>query len=593
MNESLLLRLFTLSSLCVIALLPAYYLLGYSTLGIVNSIQHLRSHRSYIFKFEDILIASIATLSLIIISCKIARLFPTIQLILNLSIIVSLVFTLVKLLSYKFNSIHDKFPLPNWRYVVFWCILFVNYLIRSIVKARTLTDAQYIPSRFHTDIFWYIRRSWIFLGQPSHLQFENDQSILDILYASPKLLSTLIYATFTYVSNDIGVSGTIVTSIVLASITVKYIILIRNNQNFDYSLVTLALIALVIFQPILGWMQDQFLWSNLLCIYLLIYTLEDLLVSSQFNSKSLVKFAISMIALAGFYPAQLPFFMIAWMIGLVFHPQIKKNRLKKHISSSFLITIAIFCLFITQYFDTDEVMQRFNVLDTHLGLNIRYISFWSILDLIPKTGGTPRNLGTIVLITISLTIGLTTTRYCIKLAPSFDKWFKLLFALYTVYSCSYIILPGAYRQSKFLFTYIVPLIVFCLIKIVLDGDLKKRKFIKILLPLIAIYVSINSFIQPYKPHVSKEIATVIEDIKLRNNPIIFYTSSGSIAHGYYYFAFQLRDLDFQLIGGCPEKKDLEPIDSTMNTVIIAESCPKITMKPQLQSQIIYTNINGS
>ena len=339
-------------------------------------------------------------------------------------------------------------------------------------------------------------------------------------------------------------------------------------------------------------MQDQFFWSNILCIYLLIYALEDLWQSPQIDRKFPLKFAIAIFALMGFYPSQLPFFLLAGGIGLWLHPNLNRKNLQKHLLNILGISAIAFGLFISQFLNTDEVVKHFDISDAVHGQNIGYIPFWSILDVVPKTGGTPKDLGGIILIVVSSTIGFLVTRYCIKLIPSLKPYFNLAFILYGVYSLSYLILPGAYRQSKFFFIYILPLIVFCWIKVLLNRDLKRRKTIKTLLAILAVYVSINSFTKPYKPHVNQEISTAIEKIKLLNQPITFYTNTGSIAHGYYYFAYQLRSLDFQLMPHCPSPEELNASDNGLNTIVIAKSCPAIPTQSPLQARIFYTNING-
>ncbi len=68
---------------------------------------------------------------------------------------------------------------------------------------------------------------------------------------------------------------------------------------------------------------------------------------------------------------------------------------------------------------------------------------------------------------------------------------------------------------------------------------------------------------------------------------------GSISHGYYYLAYRLRNLDFKPIQGCPQVGELNSVEINTNTIVVADSCPKITVKPELRRAIIYTNINGS
>ncbi|MGL6343788.1 MAG: hypothetical protein ACRC80_32170, partial [Waterburya sp.] len=403
-----------------------------------------------------------------------------------------------------------------------------------------------------------------------------------------------IYATFTYVSGDIGIAATIVSSIILAAIIAKYLILIKTKPNFDYSIVTLALIVLIIFQPIWCWLQDQFYWSNLLAIYLLIYALEDHLTNSaKINNICLVKFAIAMIALVGFYPSQLPFFMMAAMIAIVFNSALDNQSRRKYLLAILLITFTVACLFITQYLDTSEVVKHFDLADSQHGQKFNYIPFWSFLDFIPRTGGTPKDLGAVLLISASLVVGFLATKYCIQAVPKTANWFKLLIILYTIYSFSYLILPGEYRQSKFLFTYIVPLIIFCLIETFSQVNWQRKLSIKILFSVLAVYVGVKSYLKPYKPHVSKEIESAIATVNSLQKPSVIYMNEGSIAHGYYYFAYQIRSLDFQLISECPEASELNSLDSDAKTIVIASSCPKIAVKTALQSKIIYTDINGS
>ena len=597
MTEFLIFKLLTSSLLSILLLLLLYYVLGYSTLSVVNSLWHLRFNQSHRFKFEDILVASIATLSLIITSCKVVEVFPQVQLILKLSTVVSIICLLFGFCYAHFSGIKEQvaLPLPNWKYALLWLLLFSNYLLRAAIKAKSLVAAQYIPSGFNTDIFLYIRRSIVFLGEATRIQLENNQEMLDILYNSPKLLSTFIYATFAYVSRDVGIAATIVTSLILAAIILKYLILIQTesnlNSSLNYSIATIALIILIIFQPVWCWLQDQFYWSNLLCIYLLVYALEDLLTSQKISNIYLVKFAIAIIALAGFYPSQIPFLMIAVMSGIVFNSSLDHQSRHKYLLRIFLITSFVVCLFISQYLDTSEVVKHFDISDAEHGQKLNYIPFWSFLDFMPRTGGTPKDFGAILLIATSLIVGFTTTKYCIKASPQNANWFKLLIGLYSIYSVSYLILPGEYRQSKFFFTYIVPLIIFCVIKIFAQVNFSSKKAFKILLSILAVYVVAKSFLKPYKLHVSSKISSAIEAVSLINQPTLIYMNEGSITHGYYYFAYQIRNLDFQLISGCPQASEVNSLDHS-KTLVIASSCPDITVEAKLQTKIIYTDING-
>ncbi|MEL6909923.1 MAG: hypothetical protein AAFO85_06915 [Cyanobacteria bacterium J06598_4] len=586
-------RLITLSLLCILVLFPCYYLLGYSVLRAIACFWDLRFNQSLNYKFEDVLVTAIATLSLILISCKVVGVFPQIHLVWLISMGIAIacllwIFVSTRVFKIKPGSTHPL-PLPNGQYVLSGLLLLAIYLVRVLIKAKTLADAQYIPSRFNTDIFLYIRRSIVFLGDSARLQSENGQSIIDILYDSPKLLSTLIYSSFTHISGDIGIAATVVTSLILTAIGCKYLTLIIKTPGFNYSPTTLALAALVVFQPVWCWLQDQFYWSNLVCIYLLIYVLEDLITARQITRNYLLKLAIALTALAGFYPSQLPFFMAAAMAGIVFHPTLETKRRYRYLLSVPAITMAIACLFFTQYLATGEVFQHFNLADANHGQDLNYIPFWSILDYTPRTGGTPKDLGAMILISASLIVGLFVVRYSIKTVPCQANWFRLLYALYAVYSISYLVLPGEYRQSKFFFTYIVPLIVFCAIEVILHTSLKHKSVFKILLCTLAIYVAFKSFLKPYKPHVSSKISEAIAAVQSLNQPTTVYMHEGSIAHGYYYFAYQIRNLDFKLISGCPQASDLGSGDR--RTLVVDTAC-QITDNAELQSSVIYTDING-
>ena len=591
MIESLPFKLTIASGVCIAVLLPFYYLLGYSVLNLINSLWHYKFKQSFKFKFEDVLVASLAILSLIAIACKIVGVFPQIKLIWQLSTIAFIICLSLGFITSKIAKVTPQFPLPSIRHSFVWLLLFSVYALRSLIKARSLDEAQYIPSRFNTDIFLYIRRSIVFLSQPAKLHSENNETILDILYNSPKLLSTLVYTTFTKISGDIGIAATIATSMVLAAIVLKYLLLIKTAKNSSHTLIISAAAGLIIFQPVWCWLQDQFYWSNLLCIYLLVYTLQDLFTSKSLDRFWLIKYAIAGVALAGFYPSQIPFFCLAAIAGVVFQSGLTVRSRNRYLIFIVAISIAVLCLFYTQYLDTGEVVKHFDLTDAKHGQNLNYIPFWSFLSFVPKTGGTPKDLGAILLISGSLLLAAIAIRYCLQTVPDWANWFKLLFGLYFLYSVSYLLLPGEYRQSKFFFTYIVPLIAFCFIKVVNQGELKRQKIVRFLLPILAVFVTIESFDKPYKPHVSSEISPVIAEVKTQNKPLTVYTDDGSIAHGYYYFAYQLRQLDWQLFTGCPQSTDLESITGD-RTLVIARSCPKIVIPSALKNDVLYPDING-
>ena len=591
-TESLILQLFTSGLISLLLLLPLYYLLGYGTLSLANSVWHLRFKQSQRFQFEDILVAAIATLSLIIIACRVVGVFPQILLIFKLSMAIA-VFCLLLGFGYsRFARIKQQFILPSWQHSFIWFFLFSSYLIRAAIKARSLGESLYIPSGFNTDIFLYIRRSIVFFGSATRTQSENNQPLVDILYNSPKLLSTLIYASFTYVIGDIAIAATIVTSLVLAGIVLKYLVLIKTEAKpeakFGYSITTIALTVLIVCQPVWCWLQDQFYWSNLLCIYLLIYALADLFTGQKISSSYFVKLAIAMIALAGFYPSQLPFFMLAAMIGIIFNSALDNRSRQRYLLATVIITIAVACLFITQYLDTTEIATHFDISDAVHGQKLNYIPFWSFLDFMPRTGGTPKDFGAALLIAASLTVGFLVIKYCIKVVPDYANWFKLLIGLYALYSISYLILPGEYRQSKFFFTYIVALFVFCIIKVLLQVSWRRKQTVQILLSILAIYVVAKSSLKSYKPHVSSNISSAIATVNSLHKPTIIYMDEESIIHGYYYFAYQIRNLDFQLISGCPQALELNSAARENKTLVLASSCPKTVLQPE----IIYTDINN-
>lgn len=590
MIESLAFKLIAASALCIAVLLPFYYLLGYSVLSFVSSVWHYRSKHSWEFTFEDVPIAALALLSSIVVGCKVAGVFPQIELIWQLSTIAFIICLSLSLCLAKIGRIKPQLPLPSWKPSLIWVILFVIYLGRSLIKARSLESAQYLPSRFNTDIFLYIRRSIVFLSQAERSHTENGDRLLDILYNSPKLLSTLVYTTFTKISGDIGIAASIVTSIVLAAIVLKYLLLLGKYSS-GITWVNCGLAGLIIFQPVWCWLQDQFYWSNLLCIYLLVYLLQNLVDSSSIERTWLIRYTLALIALAGFYPSQIPFFCLATGIGISFQADLAAKTRHRYLIASLGIAIAILCLFSTQYFDTSEVVKHFDLTDAKHGQNLNYIPFWAWWYFEPRTGGTPKDLGAVLLIAGSLLLAAIAIRYCWQTLPRRSNWFKLLLILYLLYSLSYLLLPGEYRQSKFFFTYIVPLIVFCAIEWVGQTRLKRQRIFRLLVPALAVYVAIKSFDKPYKPHVAGEISQVIANLK-PNQPLTIYTDDGSIAHGYYYFAYRLRHQDFELFTGCPASEDLQSLDRRRQA-IVAKSCPQIEIPADLEDKIIYPNINGA
>jgi hypothetical protein len=114
--------------------------------------------------------------------------------------------------------------------------------------------------------------------------------------------------------------------------------------------------------------------------------------------------------------------------------------------------------------------------------------------------------------------------------------------------------------------------------------------VQILLSVLAIYVAVKTSLKSYQPHVSSKISSAIATVNSLHKPTVIYMDEGSIATGYYYFAYQIRNLDFQLISGCPQALELNSLAREDKTLVVASSCPKIAVKTALQPKIIYTDI---
>ena len=131
-----------------------------------------------------------------------------------------------------------------------------------------------------------------------------------------------------------------------------------------------------------------------------------------------------------------------------------------------------------------------------------------------------------------------------------------------------------------------------MVQTLIQPNLQNNKIIKIVLPILGIYVAISSFTNPYKPHVTQNISPQIAQIKTNNLPVVIYSNSGSIAHGYYFLASQISNLDFQVIPQCPQQSDLKTSSNSNNTIVVAESCPQLELSEAIKDRVIYTSING-
>lgn len=330
---------------------------------------------------EDILVATLSGLSLILITFKNLKIVPTLTSIGTVTTAFILVMAVLILIREKLsktefslsqlNLLEFKQPSLNNFYLSLCILCF--YLLRALFKAKDFGEIVYIPSRYNTDIFLYLRRISVFLSDNVAINHQYDGvAAIDILYDSPKLLSSLSYAIFTAIFNHSGIAGTVLTSLILTAIVFKYILLIQKKYS-DFRLLYISIVIYLFFQPALSWLQDQFYLSNLLYLYLLIYAVEDLILE-QGENKIILKFCLSEIAILGFYPSQLPFLTLASLILVALDKQQLSSKIANIIRIS-TITILSSLIFLPQYLATTEVRQHFNLADSQHGINFVYIPF--------------------------------------------------------------------------------------------------------------------------------------------------------------------------------------------------------------------------
>lgn len=568
-------------------------LLGYCSLylatKIVSAIEP--NIRALSLTIEDIIVASLSGLSLILIIFKIFKIVPTLSSISTVTIALIIITVLLILIRVKLSKTKirlQQLNLPNiqqprLKYFSLSICIFTLYLLRALFKAKDFSETIYISSRYNTDIFLYLRRISVFLSAPVALQHQYDNvSAIDVLYDSPKLLSSLIYAIFTSIFNHPGVAGTVLTSLILTAIVLKYILLTQNLYYYS-KFFSLSLAVYLFFQPALSWLQDQFYLSNLLYLYLLIYVGEDLLVTKCTN-KTTLKFSLVAIAISSFYPSQLPFLLLAIALLILLTKQKISLKINK-IIKIFAISVITFLIFLPQYLATSEVTQHFNLTDSQHGVNFVYIPVWSLLNLVPRPGGFKVSLESILLVIFSIAIATIITNYLAKRFSTIAKHLYLSNFLYIIYSLSFIIFPGSYRQGKFLVTYIIPLIIFCAIQIIMQS--KTKKITTVIVILLAIYVGWNSLDRKYKSHLSQDVRQTIEYLREQNKPVITYYNGRD--YRFYYLSYQLRKLPLNMISHCPSTKELENNTKSNTIVVMSNGCHKVN-PDKVQNEIIPLNL---
>lgn len=532
---------------------------------------------NWYFKLEDIVVAGLSSLSLLLIVGKLLNINPYLKLIFTVIvgfIIITVGILLIKIKFFSQDKLISVFYLlriqqPQKKNSYYFLGIFFFYLFRAFLKAKSFSEVEYIPSRYNTDIFLYLRRISIFLDSNAGFnhQYDGVKGIV-VLYDSPKLLSSLIYAIFTNIFNHPGIAGTILTSIILTAIILKYVLLITEIYSRS-KIFYFVVITFILFQPALSWLQDQFHLSNLLYIYLLIYTVEDFFVAKAIDRKILLKFTLASIATAGFYPSQLPFLTLATVVLLLLTEEKRANKIKD-IVSILTIAIAIFITFISQYIDTTEVTHHFNLTDSIHGINFVYVPFWSLLSLVPKAGGLKVSIDSIFLVVVSIVLTIVTTKYLISKNIFPTKYLSLTAFLYITYSVSFLIFPGSYRQGKFFLTYIIPLALFCFLKILIRAKVERNKLVIAIAIILAIHISWNSLNRKYKSHIPKTIEQTIERLQNQTRPIFIY--SNSTEHKYYYLSYQLRNNNLSIINRCPSTTELTSNLQQDKAIVISKNC---------------------
>ena len=577
---------------CLLLLFPLSFLLGYGVLNLlaIGSTFLDDSANRFKFPFEDTVVASLAALSLLIISTKLLNIFPQIEFIFYLIvgiIIVSWAFSLIYCLIFQKKLNLITIQRPSLKFILLWLAIVFLYIVKSWFKARSLSEAVYFPTRHNGDILLYLRRISVFLADSPHsdLNFYG-VSALDVLYDSPKLLSSLVYAAFTFLCNDPGIAATILISLILSGIITKYTSLAQKDSSNQDKIIYIILIFYLIAQPSLSWLTDNFYLSNILYIYLLIYTWENLFIFDKFSHNTFLKYLLAVIVIAGFYPSQVVFFSAAF-ISLVFLFPAIRNQLKKIYAIRVLLTTIIISLvFVTQYIETTEVVHHFNISDSSHGFNLAYVPFWSILDLPPRLSGFKQDIGFIILVLFSNIIAFCLTRYLRKIAPILEQHFNLIVLLYFLYSLSFLLLPGSYRQGKFFLTYIVPLALFCFVKLIFKPEVVQKTMLQVLFIGLTVYVTYGTLVKTYMPRISQKIQTIATHLQTKNQPVIVYSERQN-NKVYYYLGYQLKNLKFEVIYGCPSPEDLAASAAQAPTILVSSTCNSTNLENTSMSEIIY------
>jgi hypothetical protein len=587
MNENLIGHLTIATFKCLLIILPLFYCIGLSNLYLVTYLVRsiAPNYNLAVFTNEDILVASLAFFSVVIYCLKINHTFPS----LNLIFAIALGFCLLACLLWLLTKRQFTLPLKNTNLgkINIIVVVFLIYLIRALFKARSLGDVPYIPTRSNTDIFLYLRRISVFLSDPQ-LSDRSYNSVLalDILYASPKLLSSFVYAVFARICDDPGIAGTILTSFILAVIVSKYIYIFQQSRYFNYKIIYCAVLVFWVFYPSLSYLQDQFYYSNLLSVYLLLYCLQDFFQEQKVRSISFFKFILTSIAVTGFYPSQLPFFAASYCLcALLFTSSYLPK--KKYFIYTSIATLIIGLFFFGQYTKTTETLAHFNLFDAEHGVNLVYMPIWALLYLTPKPGAVPKDLGSFLLISVSLIITLVLFEYLSRKNKYYNNYYRLFSFLYLLYSLAYLILPGSYRQGKFLLLYIIPLGIYCFLKAIDNERLAKNKVTIFLSFILAVYVCWSSLGRGYENHLNIAYLELVKQSSSEVRSIQVYNPAEDISYTDIYLANQFPNIRFELIDRCPSI-DVQNWQKVKNSItIISQKCPKITLPKELNSKIIY------
>lgn len=598
MNENLIVNMTIATFKCLVIILPIFYCIGTSSLYLVTYLVRsiAPNYHLAVFTNEDILVAALAFFSVVIYCLKIIYIFPSLNLIFAIALGFCLLACLLWLLTKgQFTLPFKNTYLPKINIIV---VVFLIYLARALIKARSLGDVPYIPTRSNTDIFLYLRRISIFLSNPQLPDRSyNGISALDILYASPKLLSSFIYAVFARICDDPGIAATILTSFILAAIVSKYIYIFQQSRYFNYKIIYYAVLVFLIFYPSLSYLQDQFYYSNLLSVYLLLYCLQDFFqdrevrAASRISERSIsfLKFILTSIAVTGFYPSQLPFFAASYCLCVLLFTLSDFSKKKYFILTS-IATLIIGLFFFGQYTKTTETLAHFNLFDAEHGVNLVYMPIWALLYLTPKPGAVPKDLGSFLLISVSLIITLVLFEYLSRKNKYYNNYYRLFSFLYLLYSLAYLILPGSYRQGKFLLLYIIPLGIYCFLKAIDNERLAKNKITIFLSFILAVYVCWSSLGRRYENHLNIAYLELVKQSSSETRSIQVYNPAEDISYTDIYLANQFPNIRFDLIERCPSI-DVQNWQKTNNSIIvISQKCPKITPTKELNSEIIYVDL---